>query len=47
MLLSVEVYEGLIETLDILADSKLMASVRRGLRDVEAGRIVADGEVWR
>ena len=47
VLLSMDEYEGLLETLDILADSKLMASVRRGLRDVEAGRIVADGEVWR
>ena len=47
VLLPMDEYEGLLETLDILADSKLMASVRRGLRDVEAGRIVADGEVWR
>jgi prevent-host-death family protein len=47
VLLSVEEYEGLIETLDILADSKLMASLRRGLRDSEQGRIVGDDEVWR
>ena len=47
VLLSVDEYEGLIETLDILADSKLMASVRRGLRDAEAGRVVGDNEVWR
>lgn len=47
VLLSVEEYEGLLETLDILADAKLMASLRRGLRDAAAGRTVADGEVWR
>ena len=47
VLLSMDEYEGLLETLDILADSKLMASVRRGLRDVEAGRVVGDDEVWR
>ncbi len=47
VLLSMDEYEGLIETLDILADAKLLASVRRGLRDAEAGRIVGDGEVWR
>ncbi len=47
VLLSIEEYEGLLETLDILADSKLMASIRRGLRDAEKGRIVSDDEVWR
>ena len=29
VVLSVEEYDGLVETLDILADTKLMASVRR------------------
>jgi len=47
VLLSVEEYEGLLETLDVLADSKLMASIRRGLRDAEQGRVLADDEVWR
>jgi prevent-host-death family protein len=47
VLLSIEEYEGLLETLDILADEKLMASVRRGLRDAEKGRVVSDDEVWR
>jgi antitoxin YefM len=47
VLLSIEEYEGLLETLDILADSKLMASIRRGLRDAEQGRVLDDGEVWR
>jgi len=47
VLLSVDEYEGLVETLDILADSKLIASLRRGLRDVDAGRVVGDDEVWR
>ena len=47
VLLSIEEYEGLLETLDILADPKLMASLRRGLRDAEKGRVVSDDEVWR
>jgi antitoxin YefM len=47
VLLSIEEYEGLLETLDILADSKLMASIRRGLRDAEQGRVLGDDEVWR
>jgi prevent-host-death family protein len=46
VLLSIEEYEGLLETLDILADPKLMASVRRGLRDAEKGRVLRDDEVW-
>ncbi len=47
VLLSIEEYEGLIETLDILADAKLMTSLRKGLRDAEAGRTATDAEVWR
>jgi prevent-host-death family protein len=47
VVLSVEEYEGLVETLDILADSKLMASVRRGLREAASGHTVGDDEVWR
>ena len=47
VLLSIEEYEGLLETLDILADSKLMASIRLGLRDVEKSRVLGDDEVWR
>jgi antitoxin YefM len=47
VLLSIEEYEGLLETLDILADSKLMASLRRGLHDAEKGRVLGDDEVWR
>ena len=47
VLLSIEEYEGLLETIDILADSKLMASIRRGLRDAEKGRVLAEDEVWR
>ena len=47
VLLSIEEYEGLIETLDILADSKLMASIRRGLRDAQKGHVLGDDEVWR
>jgi antitoxin YefM len=46
VLLSVEEYEGVFETLDILGDEKLKASVRMGLRDAERGRVVGDDEVW-
>jgi prevent-host-death family protein len=46
VLVSVEEYEGLLETLEILADAELMKKVRRGLEVVEAGRLVGADEVW-
>lgn len=44
--MSVDEYEGLLETLEILADAELVESVRRGLDDIEKGRIVGHDEVW-
>ena len=35
-----ETYESIIETLEILSDKELMASVRRGIEDVDEGRTV-------
>lgn len=46
VLLSVDEYEGLLETLEILADGKLMKKIQGGLEDIEAGRIVGHEEVW-
>jgi prevent-host-death family protein len=46
VLLSVEEYEGLLETLEILADGKFMKKIQSGLEDIEAGRIVGHDEVW-
>ena len=46
VLLSVDEYEGLLETLEILADAKLLKSIRSGLDDIEAGRLVGHDEVW-
>jgi prevent-host-death family protein len=36
VLMSVEEYEGLMETLEVLADERLMRQLRSGLRDAEA-----------
>jgi prevent-host-death family protein len=47
VLLSVEEYEGLIESLEILADPELSAAVRQGLADLERGDVLSDEEVWR
>lgn len=46
VLLSVEEYESLIETLEILSDKDLMASLRRGLKDLKAGRVHPYREVF-
>lgn len=46
VLLSLDEYEGLLETLEILSDPDLAGAVREGLRDVEEGRILSHDEVW-
>jgi len=38
-------YESLKETIEILRDTELMKSVRKGLDDVRKGRIVPHAEV--
>lgn len=35
-----EVYESLVETLDIMSDENLMKTLRKGLRELKAGKIV-------
>jgi len=46
VLLSIEEYESLIETLEILSDRELMTSIRRGLKDEKAGRLHPHKEVF-
>ena len=36
--MSWELYEGLLETLEILSDSVLMKQLKKGIEDVKAGR---------
>ena len=43
--LSWTLYESLVETLEVLGDAELMAALRRGLADAEAGRVVPWDEV--
>lgn len=47
VLLSVQEYEGLIETLEILADPELAKAVRTGLDEAGRGDLVDEAEVWR
>ena len=46
VLLSVERFEGLLETIDILSDEKAMTSLRRSLRQAQAGRWVSHEKVF-
>ena len=39
-------YEGLIETLESLADRDLARSIEQGLADAAAGRLVSHEDVW-
>ena len=40
VLLSYEDFAGLLETIEILADTKMLRGIKAGLQDVKAGRIV-------
>jgi prevent-host-death family protein len=46
VLLSVEEYEGLVETLEILADPEMVTAVRRGLAEAEQGETLSHEELW-
>ena len=44
--MSWELYEGLLETLEILSDSVLMKKLKKGIEDVKAGRTHSLQEVY-
>ncbi len=44
--LSVQRFEGFLETIDILSDEKAMTSLRRSLREARAGRWISHEEVF-
>ena len=46
VLLSMEQFEGLIETIEILSDQKAMRSLRRSLKQAEGGRWVTHERVF-
>jgi antitoxin YefM len=35
-----DLYEAIIETLDVMSDAELMAAFREGVKDLEEGRII-------
>lgn len=47
ILMSIEEYESLIETLEILSDRELMESIDRGMRDERAGRLYKHKDVFQ
>ena len=42
--MSWELYEGLLETLEIMSDPKLMSNLKKSLDDIKAGRIYSLSE---
>lgn len=42
-----ELYEGILETLEILGDEKLMAALRRSVAEIKAGRTSSSAEARR
>jgi len=47
VLLSIEEYESLVETLEILSDRELVKSIERGMKDVEAGKVYPYNDVFK
>lgn len=45
VVMSADEFESWQETLEIMADPEAMASIRRGLRDIKAGRVTPYDEV--
>jgi len=46
VLIGIEEYESLIETLEILSDSELMNSIKRGLKDEKARKTHSHEEIF-
>ncbi len=47
ILLSVEEYEGLLETIEILSSPSLLKILRRSKKELDAGKFISHREVWR
>lgn len=46
VILSMERFEGLLETMDILSDEKAMASIKKSIREAEKGKWLDMDEVF-
>ena len=47
IMMTPEHYEALLETIEILADKKVMAALQASSADFKAGRVLTDAEVWQ
>jgi PHD/YefM family antitoxin component YafN of YafNO toxin-antitoxin module len=45
--MSWNLYESIVETLEIMADKKLMAAIRKGIDDIRHGRVTPWNDVKR
>jgi PHD/YefM family antitoxin component YafN of YafNO toxin-antitoxin module len=45
--LSWDLYESLLETMEVMSDPELMKALRRGAQDIAAGRLATSDEVRR
>lgn len=39
-------YDALLETIEILADKKVLAALQSSVKDFKAGKVYSDSEVW-
>jgi prevent-host-death family protein len=46
VLLSIDEYEGLLETLEILGDPNLMAFLKKSIKQQKKGQLVPHEDVW-
>ena len=46
VMMTADHYESLLETIEILADQKVMRALRASANDYKAGRVLSDDEVW-
>lgn len=46
VILSVEEYDSMVETLEILSDPELMSGIRRSISEAKKGKFLTHGEVF-
>jgi hypothetical protein len=42
-----DLYESIVETLEIMGDNELMAALRQGIKEIDAGRSISWKEARR
>ena len=47
VLLGYEDFEGLLETIDILTDSQTVEGIKKGLKDIQEGKVVRLKEAFK